>query len=736
MTLFNILLAVLVSGSLGFLGLLVFLNNPRSYTNKLFFLMALTFAGSALGVYMAAATTTSSVAFFWVKVLMLFASWSSTVILFFIYTFPREKFTFNKFFVIITVFVSLVFSYASIFNLFYKKVEYINGNLKTELGPFLPLFMLYFLVLLVAIVFRLFQGLRKSVGRDKEQIKYLIFGLLLSLTFVGFFDILLILALKITAFTSLGVSAFLFFEGAVFYSITRHRLMDIRLVVARTVAYTLLVGVIGIFYTVVSFAATSLLFKTTTTIEQISLYTVLTIIVAFTFQPLRHFLEEATDKIFYKGRYDSQELLTNLTKIMVKTLGLKDLTEGIIVRMLPEMRISKGAIVLLEKGKVDEIESAGFDKKTKFVGVDMLALLEAGKVLIADEMGSGKLKKIMEDLDVTVAVPFKIGEEELGVMLLGNKLSGEIYTDQDIDLLEILAPETSIAIKNAKAYEEIRKFSIHLQEEVAKATTDLRSANERLKELDKLKDEFMSIASHELRTPMTAIKSYVWLALNNRGGEIGSQLRNYLTKVYESSERMINMINDMLNVSRIETGRIQMEIAPTSIQKVLDQVVGDLSARASEAGVEIRIAKDQIIPLVLADKDKLAEIFTNLIGNALKFTPRGGTVSVSSRKIGDAVETSVTDTGVGIAKEDIGKLFKKYGRLDESYATLSPSTGTGLGLYITKQYLEKMDGSISVESTLGKGATFTFSLPAATGVTKEPEETKEIATFVPRRIIK
>jgi signal transduction histidine kinase len=235
---------------------------------------------------------------------------------------------------------------------------------------------------------------------------------------------------------------------------------------------------------------------------------------------------------------------------------------------------------------------------------------------------------------------------------------------------------------------------------------------------------------------MTAIKSYVWLVLNNKSGEVGSKIRNYLTKVYDSSERMIAMINDMLNVSRIETGRLQLEIVPASIPKVLDQVVGELSAKAAETGVEIKTTKEAVIPLVLVDRDKLAEIFTNLIGNALKFTSKGGAVTVTSQKSGGMVETSVTDTGIGISKENIEKLFKKYGKLNESYATVSPSTGTGLGLYITKQYLEKMHGTVSVKSTLGKGTTFTFSLPIAKGVTKETEEKKEVAAFVPKSIIK
>ena len=730
------ILAILISGSLSLLGLLVYLNNPKSATNKAFLLMALASAGSALGVYLAETATSSDVAFFWVKFLMVFASWASPAILLFIYTFPKETFKHNKVLVFAEIGLATFFSIAAVSGLMYKNVEITSeGTLKATLGPVLPLFGLVFGMHLIALSTRLFDRFRHATGKEKEQFRYLAYGLVLMLLFVGVFDIFFILFLGKTDFAPLGVSSFLLLEGAVFYSITRHRLLDIRLVVARTVAYTLLVGIIAAFYTGVTFLATSLLFQTTTNLQQTILYGALTLIVAFTFQPLRRLLEETTNKVFYKGHYDSSEILSNLTKVMVTALGLKSLTEGLLVRMLPEMRIGKGAFVLLDKGKIDHIEKTGFDPKTKFVEIDIHALLETRKILIFDEVRQPKMKKIMRELDITVSVPLKVGSNELGLLLLGHKLSGEIYTDQDIGVLSILSPETSIAIENARAYEEIRKFSVTLQKEVEKATGDLRHANERLKELDELKDEFMSIASHELRTPMTAIKSYVWLALNGKGGELGMKVRSYLTKVYESSDRMIAMINDMLNVSRIETGRLQLDIVPISVYKIADQVAEDLSAKAGEGEVKVVIKKDALAPLVLADRDKLMEIFTNLIGNSLKFTKKGGKITVAAEKKDAMVQVSVADTGVGISKENIPKLFKKYGKLGESYATASASTGTGLGLFITKQYLEKMNGKIWVESTLGKGTTFSFSLPIATGAVKEAKE-KETAAFVPKSIIR
>jgi signal transduction histidine kinase len=198
---------------------------------------------------------------------------------------------------------------------------------------------------------------------------------------------------------------------------------------------------------------------------------------------------------------------------------------------------------------------------------------------------------------------------------------------------------------------------------------------------------------------------------------------------------MIALISDMLNVSRIETGRIQMEIGVVSVYKVIDMIVSDLSAKAGELGVVLNFERGNIIPLVKTDRNKLAEILTNLAGNSLKFTPKGGKVTISAKKADATVEISVADTGVGISKENMSRLFAKFGRIESSYATAgqAASTGTGLGLWISKNYIEKMGGKIWVDSTLSKGTTFTFSLPIATGAKEETPETEE--EFVPRSVI-
>ncbi len=707
---FSLIIIVLI---FSFLGLLVYFRNKKNITNVSFGFFVLVTTFWLITNYFADTPAFYPNALLWNK--LAFGgglAMGAIGIPLFLTNFPSQgklhlfwklNFVINSIFITLMIFTPLVVS----------RVDFYSWGTNIVPGPlFIPL-VVWGSVSVVGIFVTFFNKYRNAANWEKIRLKYFVLG------FVAFLATSVLLGLILPAVT--GVNnlakfspyALVLLISGTSYSILKHRLLDIRLVVARAVAYVLLTSILFASYVFITILGTSLFFDTTTQIEQILLYASLTLVIAYTFQPLRRVLENFTDNIFYKGKYDSPELISRLTKVMATTLRLEDLTKGLLTNLVPEMKLSKGAFVLVRSGKVDTFDTFGFTKKPKFVSTDIISLLETDKILIRDEVNQGKLKKIMEELDVASSVPLKVGDEEFGIIILGHKLSGEIYTNQDIKILEILSPEISIAIQNAKAYDELSKFSAKLQQEVLKATTDLRAANERLKELDKAKDEFVSVVSHELRTPMTAIKSYVWLTLNGKAGPINGRMRNYLFKVYQSSERLIGLINDVLDVSHIETGRINLDIQAVSPVKVSEEVVTTLQARAAEQEIKLELEKSETIPMVSADPMKLNEILVNLIGNALKFTPKGGTITVSFSKQENLVEVSVTDTGIGIPKEDLSKLFTKFGRIAKSYSTIAQSTGSGLGLYITKNYLNLMDGKIWVNSELGKGTTLTFTLPIA-----------------------
>ena len=193
--------------------------------------------------------------------------------------------------------------------------------------------------------------------------------------------------------------------------------------------------------------------------------------------------------------------------------------------------------------------------------------------------------------------------------------------------------------------------------------------------------------------------------------KLPEDIQKYMSRAYISVERLINLVNDMLNISRIESGRIALRLTDVDLIQLANDVLDEVKAKAQEKDIKLKL-NVHIFPRVLADSDKIHEVYLNLIGNALKFTPNGGTVTVDFKEKLPFIYVSITDTGVGIHKEDLARLFTKFGRLDNSYVASASSGGTGLGLFISKSLVEIHKGTITATSDgEGRGTTFTFSLP-------------------------
>lgn len=249
-------------------------------------------------------------------------------------------------------------------------------------------------------------------------------------------------------------------------------------------------------------------------------------------------------------------------------------------------------------------------------------------------------------------------------------------------------------------------------------------------ELEKMKDEFLSIASHELRTPLTAIKGMVSMIQDGDYGAYGDNLKEPLDTIGEASNRLINIVNDMLSSSRLEQGRIKYQLKDFFAKKTINDIVKEIEIIAKNKGINLSAnIKDE--QSVQADEDKVKEILNNLIGNALKFTDRGS-ITISSQENKDLIEFDVSDTGTGISKEDQNKLFKKFQQISSEQK--GRPKGTGLGLYISKQYAVDLGGDLWIKkSEVNKGSTFTFSLPK-TGSKKAFEILKklsDVANFSP-----
>lgn len=277
-----------------------------------------------------------------------------------------------------------------------------------------------------------------------------------------------------------------------------------------------------------------------------------------------------------------------------------------------------------------------------------------------------------------------------------------------------------IIVRLQKVLDERRRF-VRLKD----FATQLEKANQELRRLDAMKSEFVSVASHELRTPLSAIKNAVQLVLNGKTGEINETQAKFLTMAERNINRLTNILNNLLDLSRIESGKMEMNFQELDLKGVIEFVSNSLKLQAENKSIQLKCDIADPLPKVYGDREKVEQILTNLIGNAIKFTPEGGEILIMAKPFsGDEnrykkmVSISIQDSGIGIPEEHLSQIFEKFHQVEGS---LHRSIGgTGLGLAITKGLVEVHQGKIWVESKLGKGSTFTFTLPISEGERREP----------------
>jgi signal transduction histidine kinase len=278
----------------------------------------------------------------------------------------------------------------------------------------------------------------------------------------------------------------------------------------------------------------------------------------------------------------------------------------------------------------------------------------------------------------------------------------------DLEVIKQVTHLASVAIEHDRAAEALRRARDELEERVRERTAELVQANQRLEELDRLKSQFLATMSHELRTPLNSIIGFTGILQQGFAGPVNDEQKKQLGLVFGSARHLLSLINDLLDLSRIEAGKVDIEREPFNFVEVIDEVIQNLTPMAGQKN--IRLATDlpgQPMPMV-GDRKRCFQVLLNLANNAVKFTDRGE-VKITARTEGGQLRVVVADTGIGIKPEQIGMLFEAFRQLDGTAKRIYE--GTGLGLHLCRRLLELMHGSIVAESEFGKGSRFTFSLP-------------------------
>lgn len=717
-TLSNILLYVVALTN--FLLAFVVLKGSRKTENKLFavFLFAAIFwaVGDALMLY----SNTYFVAH--TGVVMFYAAPLITTlfVVYFTMAFPNNK-PLKPGMVLALALPTTAYLVATLFfpDTFLKSLEIVpyGQNIITHHKDAYKIYALYFNIYFLLSYIFLIIAYKKSNRRDKKRVSYALWSILIT-SFAALFTNLTMPILGKNQYVFAGPIFLLFFAVVVTLGIVRQRLFDIRFVVARSIAYLMSIFVLALFYGLIAFTLIdTLIFNPSTTlVAKQTVYTLLAVTLAFTFQPLRRFFDKWSNSFFYRDAYDSQELLDNLNKVLLSTVDLNRLLRSSAEVINQSIKAEYIVFGIKEIGDSPQRITGTADKKFSKDDIELVRQVTPklrNKSIIVDSLGdeSIKLRQLLQKNQIAVLIrltdtPNKI-QEGLGYIVVGVKKSGASYTRQDIKALEIIADGLVIAIQNSLRFEEIQNFNTTLQSKVNQATRRLREVNARLVELDQTKDDFISMASHQLRTPLTSVKGYISMVVEGDAGKVTKKQAELLNQAFLGAQRMVYLISDLLNVSRLRTGKFIIESKATNLAEIIESELGMLKEAAHARGLSLIYDKPTNFPSLMLDETKIRQVIMNFTDNAIYYTPSGGNVEIKLQDTGEAVEFTVVDDGIGVPKAEQHHLFSKFYRAGNA-KRVRPD-GTGLGLFMAKKVVAAhKGGSLIFKSQEGKGSTFGF----------------------------
>lgn len=612
-----------------------------------------------------------------------------------------------------------------------KETKQPNQDLELHYGSLFLLFTIPLLLILIGVGINFFITIRSAKGRLRQQVTFMLVAFGVGVLFVGFANLILPQISNSTATNQIAGNVSYFgiavLVMTIFYSIIRHRLFDLRLILVRSLAYFLLVGVLVIGYISITLVLSGILIENYQTSSEQMLVPIISItILVFTIGPLGRFLNRATRNLFYKDSYESQQFLGELNNVVISNAETATLLRN--VSQVIDQYLKSYFSTFDLRGRrllVGSSVSARFNA-TKLAALRNALQKNDQDLVVLDELTSDheELRVALDNLNVALAVRLKTPHnEKLGFLLMGQKRNGGSYTTQDLEVISIAMGELVIAIQNAFRFEEINRFNTTLQEKVEEATRQLRHSNQRLRLLDQTKDDFISMASHQLRTPLTSVKGYISMVLDGDAGKLSPLQHKLLNQSFISSQRMVYLISDLLNVSRLRTGKFVIEATETNLADVIESEIEQLRETARGKSLTLSYEKPEHFPRLMLDENKLRQVIMNFIDNALYYTPSGGHVTVHLVDRPQSIEFTVVDNGIGVPRHERHHLFGKFYRA--SNAKRIRPDGTGLGLFMAKKVVIAQGGAVIFKSQEDKGSTFGFTFPKRKLTVKQEKSSSE-----------
>lgn len=702
-----------------FLGFFVFFKNPKKRINQSLSLLCLAASVWAFFYLLWQFEARDYLALLWTRLLMLGAIWVPSTYLRVVVDFLDIQKS-ARAFLYTSYLLATVFSILTVTPLMVSHVEPIDFvKFWPKPGEIYFLFLIFFISFSLYGAYLSYRALSYVSSQKKSQITYMLLGIFLSII-GGSTNYFLWYGIPIRPYGNILASTFVFLTV---FAIMKHRLLDIKVVARRYAVY--IASVVTI---VIPAVAVQIFLKPYVGTYGWLVDIAILLAAISVFMPLKKYYYDFANHYLFSSLYDSRKVIRELSDKLRSTIKAEEVYH-FISQTLTNAFHTRGIAILTYDEKKNVfflMYQRDFEKCSKELTISKNLssyLLRTDEPLLLNDLPDGVIKKAeldsLHSCGVAIMNPLNLKEKLIGIMLLSEKESNEVYNEEDIQVLNVVGTQAAIAIENAMLYEEARKFNITLQKKVAGATHKLKLQNEELQKLDNMKSEFISIASHQLRTPLTATKWALEFLAKGKKGKLTAQEKETIGDLRTSNERLIKLVNELLNVSRLEESRVRIEPKPTDLIVLLKALVHEFMPIAEKMNQRVVEAYDTL-PLINLDESIITKALHNFISNGIKYNKDGGKFVITAKKKDKEAVLTFQDHGIGIPKAEQSNIFKKFYRA--SNASASHTEGTGLGMYIAKSAIELSGGKVWFESTEGKGTTFTVTLPFSGSRAREGEK--------------
>lgn len=613
-------------------------------------------------------------------------------------TFPDKKQIEKRFFL---VFVPLaIITILTPFNLFIRSaVRGVGGNIEPVNGPLFPLMVIVVGGYIVLSAFLLVRRYVRLTGIAKVQMRYLILGAGIFIAGMFIADLLLP-ALGIFEFNMLGPIFSIAFLGFTAYAILRYQLMDIRVIIKRGISYALVIISVAIVFFGAEFIIEKFFYTNDEVVDIVA-----AMVGAFAFSRFRSFFEDVTDRIFFRGDYDYSKAVQELGPLLNETIDLDKLLGSIREFLKRTVKPTMAIFVFENDGDTAKGYDVFSDKASHWSVQETTLMMEMASMLprkplyvqdvnsVPDAEVYQAISNLGRRMGIAAIIPLFSKEERASILFLGKKLSDEIFGPKDKGLLAVLSHQAGMAIENSRLYEKIRRYNEELERRVIERTEQVRNMYE-------MQSQFLTDISHELQTPIAIVQGNLELLDQEKAAAMKDAVRVIRTTI----EGMSRLVTNLLGIAKLNFSKNKFYKTPISVETLLEEAHGDCFILAKNKGLDFSFLSEPL--LISGDSHKLKEVLLNLLSNAFTHTSSGGSVFLGARQVGKYAEIVVTDTGSGIAPENLPHIFDRFYRINNEL-----SRSNGIGLNICKQIIEAHDGTINVQSIEGKGSSFIICLP-------------------------